>query len=86
MKFLLVLLVACGDNIPPDDGFGDPCEAILDGRIFTLCTTSTGSGGICAVNVCRRWCNGDGHVPRPTACPVGQHAIPTIASRCWCEP
>lgn len=83
---LLILLAACGDNVTPDDGFGEPCAPILDGRIFTTCTTSTGSDGVCAVDVCRRWCDGDGHVPDPAACPPGQRAIPTIDDRCWCEP
>lgn len=84
MRFLFSILVACGDDVPPDDGFGEPCEAILDGRFFTLCTTSTGAEGVCAVGVCRRWCDGD--ETSQTACPNGQHAIPTIANRCWCEP
>jgi hypothetical protein len=84
MKWFLLLLVACGDNIPADDGFGEPCIPIIDGRVFTLCTTSTGSGGVCAVGICRRWCNG--RETNPNACPEGQIAIPTIADRCWCEP
>jgi hypothetical protein len=79
IRVVIVMVFACGDNLPPDDGFGEPCESVADGRMFTTCETSTGAEGICAVDVCRRWCDGE-------RCPLGQRAVPTVAQRCWCEP
>lgn len=78
---VLAALLACGDNELVDDGFGEPCESILDGRIYTTCESADGIEGICAVGVCRRFCAQDS--PR---CPPSQAAIPTVANQCWCEP
>lgn len=77
----LVLLVACGDNIVPDDGFGEPCEpTIHPGHLHSECETVTGAVGICAIGICRRFCDGPND-----GCPPGQAAIPTVENLCWCE-
>jgi len=84
VKLLLVLLVACGDNVVPDDGFGELCEPMYSPtQIHTECETETGAIGICAGGVCRRFC--DGTEESPSACPPGQRAIPTVENLCWCE-
>ncbi len=80
---LLLLLACCGDNLPVDDGFGEPCESI-SGQLYTECETETSTIGICAIGVCRRFCEGSEEDLR--ACPPGQRAIPTVANLCWCEP
>jgi hypothetical protein len=82
---LLLALVGCGDNLEPDDGFGEPCESEYSyGRLYTPCESTIGEPGVCAIGQCRRWCLGG--IENPLACPEGQQAIPIVQDLCFCDP
>lgn len=90
---VIAVMAACGDNdLPPDDGYGGPCDVNLnDNQLFTPCTSLLDQEGVCAQivtgdvrGICRRWCEGD--ETNPQACPTDQQAIPISGGRCLCQP